>query len=145
MSTSKPDGNSLHYTVFCVTTYLLFQCPGGTYALYCNITRKDGTWELKQPFAVSESFKPEADWITPFHLLHTDVRSAVHSCLATLNGETNSQPHLIKWTFKEAYRIRDHYCYGFIIECLVTKRSVLQYGARAGQSFVLDHSLDNPH
>lgn len=136
ISTSRPSPNLPHYTIFCVTTYLLFQRPGGTYALYCNITRKDGTWELKTPFAISESFKPEEDWIIPFHLLHPDVRAAVHSCVAALNGETNGRPHLIKWAFKEAYRIRDHYCYGFIVECLVTKRSVLQYGARAGQSFV---------
>ena len=112
----------------------MFQRPGGTYALYCNVTRKDGTWEIKQPFAVSETFKPEADWIIPFHLLNTDIRAAVHSCVGTLNGETNSQPHLIKWAFKEAYRIRDHHCYGFIVECLVTKRSVLQHSAQAGKS-----------
>ena len=118
------------------TTYIFFQRPGGTYALYCHAIRKDGTWELKEPFAISESFKPEYESIIPFHLLHEDVRSAVHSCLGALNGDTNSQPNLIKWAFKEAYRIRDKHCYGFIVECLVTRRAVLQHGAQAGKLFV---------
>jgi hypothetical protein len=114
-------------------TYLFFQRPGGTYALNCHVTCKDGTWEVKRPFAISESFKPQDDSIIPFHLLHADVRSAVQSCFGTLNGGTNSQPHHIKWALKEAYRIRDNHHYGFIIECLATKRAVLQHGTQAGE------------
>jgi len=115
-------------------TYL-FQRPGGTYALYCHVIRTDGVWELQQPFSISGSFKSEDGSVTPFHLLHADIQSAVHSCIGDLNGDANSQPHLIKWAFKEAHCIRENRCYGFIAECLVTKRAVLKHAAQAGNLF----------
>ena len=116
-----------------VITYPLLWPLGGTYALNYHVALKDGTWEASRPFAISESFKLEEFSILPFNLLHADVRSAIHSCVAALNGETNNQPHLIKWAFKEAYRIRDNNRYGFIVECLVTKRGVVQHRAQAGK------------
>jgi hypothetical protein len=132
--TSKPGLNLLHNVV---DNHLpILQRPGGTYALYCHIIRKDGAWEVQQPFAISESFKPEDGSIYPLHLLHGDIQSAVHSCIGTLNGDTNRQPHRIKWAFREAYRIRMDRCYGFIVECLVTKRAVLQHSAQAGKPLV---------
>jgi len=104
---------------------------GGTYALYVPVTRNSGVSESNKPFAISGSFKPEGEDIVPFHLLPGDVRSAIRSSVKVLNeDETNSQPHLIKWAFKEAYCIEDQYYYGFIVECLVTKRSVLQHGSQ---------------
>lgn len=123
------------YAMLYAITYLIFQPPGGTYALYCHITRTNGTWEAKQPFAITESFKVESGSIVPFHLLPADVRTGALSCLGVLNAGTNSQPHVIKWAFKEAHQIREH-CYGFIFECLVTKRAVLRHSAQAGKPLV---------
>lgn len=120
-----------HTTLYAIT-YQLFQFPGGTYALNFQISLKDGAWEASQPFAISESFRLEDNSTLSFHLLPADVRSAIHLCVTALNGEINGQPHLTKWAFKEAYRIRENNRYGFIAECLVTKRAVLQHRAQTG-------------